>query len=245
MPIESLLSGTDGLEETTVLENKSVSSIELVGKYEVIISEEGDSYLPSLNSLDDYIAVSVPQGFNMTIKLSNASNVKLVTDNMRDEVVGEGKIIRFNAVKKNTLNPTPIQLIMKSPEIKVIDGKSIFEHLHIGEFNPYLVGNHLGERTEFNGNLTLKVSHVDKIDIQDGDRRRIKYITFLSSLEPEHWEMDTTLPSFKFPGEIPEALGKMNIDPIWKRIIISQILALASISSITIILVYLHRRRKF
>ena len=230
-----------------ILENKKITKMDTVGEYEAIINGEGHSNLPSSLSFGDYLRISVPQGFNMTIKLSNMSSVNLMTEDGTDKVKIAGKTIRFDGVMTDRSDSAAdIQIIMKSPEIRVIDGESNFERLYVGEFDPFLLDSPLGQKTELKGNLTTKVDHVDTINYRDDDNhQRTKYTTFITSLNYDPWGDFEILPTFKIPGDLPDDLIEKNIDVISKRIITSAtgILSLLLIVSVTIAFAYLYRRK--
>src|SRR5213592_3168096 len=63
--------------------NVSISDLKLTGDYKVIINSKDQLRLPSMTSQHDYIGVSIPPKFNMTIQLSKEppSSAEIVIQN--------------------------------------------------------------------------------------------------------------------------------------------------------------------
>ena len=64
-------------------ENLSILNMELSGRYEVSIDSSGEIVMPGTLTQRDYVQMSLPNGFNMTVRLldNKNSHVKIFTGN--------------------------------------------------------------------------------------------------------------------------------------------------------------------
>ena len=80
-------------------ENLSILNMELSGRYEVSIDSSGEIVMPGTLTQRDYVQMSLPNGFNMTVRLldNKSSHAKIFTGNntLMDsiEINGESKIV--------------------------------------------------------------------------------------------------------------------------------------------------------
>ena len=138
--------------------------MELSGRYEVSIDSLGEIAMPGTLTQRDYVQMSLPNGFNMTVRLldNKNSHVKIFTGNntLTDsiEINGESKIVFNSVASKSPLQYVPV--IVKNPLI-VVDGNTKFEKSNFyGDMRyiPLNVSGHVEAKIDFIDDLKkLKV----------------------------------------------------------------------------------------
>ena len=176
------------------------------GPYQVIINSVNSSHslnLPASSSYRNYIGISIPKGFDMTIKLfgGNASYVEgeLITidDNKKYKIkvsaspkdynnIGNYTTeIKFFDVQTDVKNIGSISALMKSPDIKIVnkDNQALLEK-QLGQetaisFKRDSSENNPIEIHKVNGNITSTVGYVDNYKEHYFDAIRIQFVTYL------------------------------------------------------------------
>jgi hypothetical protein len=165
--------------------NTIVRDLKLSSEYEVIISLNGSLVLPStLASYYDYIAASIPTGFNMIIKLHDGATAEFIAENGQDRqpvrFTGEAKIGFYNVTDVQDKKDIPI--LLKSPEINVINGRTNFEKLYM--YDPYSKVSASGGLLDAKGSMVARFDHVDNYNAIDSNGGWIKTddLTYLKSI---------------------------------------------------------------
>ncbi len=205
---------TNGLrnDNYTILD-AIVRDLKLYGGYEVIITLNGPLILPStLGSYYDYIAASIPTGFNMTIKLHDGATAEFIAENGKDRqpvrLTGEAKISFYNV--RYLQDKKDISVLLKSPEIRVINGTANFEKLYM--YEPYSKIAIDGVSLDVKGNTIAKFGYVDTYDEIDSNGGWIntQYLTYLKSIHFGKNNIYNNINkkiNLQFPGDI-SALAK-------------------------------------
>jgi hypothetical protein len=110
-----------------------IEDLRLSGPYEVIIYLNGSLVLPSpIESSYNYIGTSISPGSDIVLKLHNGSAAKFVAINDTGQRLFEfsdyGEIHLSNV--SETANRANVSVLLKSPEIRVTDGKIKFDNLY-------------------------------------------------------------------------------------------------------------------
>ena len=88
-------------------ENLSILNMELSGRYEVSIDSLGEIVMPGTLAQRDYVQMSLPNGFNMTLRLldNKSSHAKIFTGNNTSmnsiEINGESKVVLNGSQPQN------------------------------------------------------------------------------------------------------------------------------------------------
>jgi hypothetical protein len=150
-------------------ENMLIKDIQLYGKYEVIFNSS-ELYLPSSSSQCDYISMSIPTGFNMTLKVFPGASAEFAIYNHIQPIRVTNGQIEFHNISPVTLAVKHILVVLKRPQISV-NGNFSFENL----WYPHQTGFRPGPLV-MNGRLEAKLDHVDYyFDMPN----TVKYITYL------------------------------------------------------------------
>jgi hypothetical protein len=177
------------------------------GPYQVIINSINSSHslhLPASSSYRNYIGISIPKGFDMTIILfgGNASYVEgeLITidDNKKykikvsantngyDNIGNYTTEIKFFDVQTDVKNIGSISALMKSPDIKITnkDNQALLEK-QLGQGSTAISfirdssKNNPIEIHKVNGNITSTIGYVDNYNEHYLDTIRIQFVTYL------------------------------------------------------------------
>jgi hypothetical protein len=147
--------------------NVLIKDIQLSGKYQVIINSSGQLYLPSSLSQYDYISMSIPSGFNMTLKVFPGASAEFRIYNHTQPIRVTNGQIEFYNIFPLSLDVKHILVVLKRPQIN-INGNCSFENLY------YL--HYAASPLVINGRLETKIDHVDYyFDMPN----TVKYITYL------------------------------------------------------------------
>ena len=149
--------GYNAQHQKSNFKNVFIKDLKLYGQTQVIINSTGSLQLPLQPSVYDYITVSVPLPFNMTLKVSNGANAEATIGNsyVQKSLKFTSGEINFHGVGTDVLStpPSSIHLLLKSPEIKA-NGNGSFKSLY---WSPRING----EPFEIREKLSLKLGHAD------------------------------------------------------------------------------------
>jgi hypothetical protein len=216
-----------------------IEDLRLSGPYEVNIYLNGSLVLPSpLESYYNYIGTSIPTGSDIVLKLHNGSTAEFVATNDTGQRLFEfsnyGEIRLYNISESE--NRANISVLLKSPEIRVIDGKIKFENLYnidpshltkLGSSNTckspsYSSGVECNE-LEVNGKMVAILNHMDNYH-QGIDTNSLSYIKSLdieqNKTEETTKKMDLKL---KLPGDISQLAKERGITVPWHKAFFSDI----------------------
>jgi hypothetical protein len=193
-------------------ENTLVKNLKLSGSYEVIINSSGPAlYIPLPLSRDNYIAISVPKGFDMTVKLLDGASAEVTYGNYT-HYDNNNEEIHFHEIKPVNRDSSYISVLTKSPEI-TLDGKASLNQLLEGKIVPI----------NLTGKINAKVDHVDYYDgtneILHTDStnkllRTLQYLTFLKGINVKE-NITTSTVEFVLPGSSQKGVA----DVKWKELI--------------------------
>lgn len=251
---ESNSSGNIDVEELSIINNKgklknhfknvSVVNMNLFGGSEIFINATGNVTLPSQESHYDYVGMSIPNGFNMTISLpaDEISQAQIVTKNNAlvnpIEIKGGSKVQFYNVT-----NPTPmlssLSMLIKSPEITVI-GNTSFDKTHYFAQMARVKDTSL----DFTGRLKIKFNFMDQYNERYHDGIRTQDITYIDLINGDG-KVTGSKSEIKLPGDISTSAKQQGlIIPIFDIFTSSaNIATLSSISALAILLSWLRRKR--
>ena len=152
--------------------NIVIKNLRLSGSYQIIISSgNGPVHMPLPLSRDYYIAISVPKGFDMTVKLLDGANAEFTYGN-DTRYYSNNQEIHFHKIKNVIPGSSSISILTKSPEITVY-GKANLNQWISGRILPI----------NLTGKLKAKVDSVNYYDITYS--HALDYLTYLKRINSE------------------------------------------------------------
>ena len=138
--------------------NAVIRDLNLVGGYKATITSNNSLVLPStLGSYYDYIAASIPAGSNMNIKLHDGATAEFIAEKAQHEqpirISGNSKISFYNV--SDLQDGKDLSVLLKSPEIKVDNGRTNFEKLYM--YDPDSKISSDGGRLDVNGSMIAQI----------------------------------------------------------------------------------------
>ena len=226
------------------IKNPAGVNVKLFGQYEVNINSSGILSLPQMSSQFDYIGMSIPNDFDMTVKLlpnknSQATIITNESDQLKTIQVHNESQIEFSKIRSPSHSIHSVPVLMKNPEIEVT-GNINFNRTNINAepINRYAP-------LDFSGQLKAKfdiVNHYNEEHFRSGIRS--DYITYLQSVSLDgKIKNDREL---KMPGDISTNAKSRGLDIPLIKIFnsSSNILVLIVFTSITLIASLLLWRKK-
>jgi hypothetical protein len=223
----------DGKREDVELkfEDALIRDLRLIGQYEVSISSNGIFHMPSRPSEYDYVVFAVLLPIDVSIKLYNGSGAEITIGNSTNYFGSNGDSeIHLHDVRMG--DEGFVEVLMKSPQIKVEDGKSKFSRLYTDD--PMVVQlykergysdgrpDFSGAKTEVLGNLSFRFDHVDHYNSGYKNGTTLMYISYLKSLGLDGGSVvDQKTVPFKMPGDLSPLAKEMGMYIPLKRILVS------------------------
>jgi hypothetical protein len=222
-----------------------IEDLRLSGPYEVIISLNGSLVLPSaLESYYNYIGTSIATGSDIVVKLHKGSTAEFIASNDTGQKLfkfsNDGEIHFYNVSKAG--NGTDISVLLKSPQIRVTNGKINFDDLYNIDYSNQtrLATNNTCEflrhsqmdcrQLEVNGKMVAILNHVDNFN-QGIEADTLSYI---KSLDIEQNKIDDkaqkTGLDLKLPADVSQAAKEREITVPWQKALFSDIGVAVSIS---------------
>jgi len=201
--------------------------------------------LPSpLESYYNYVGTSIPTGSDIVLKLHKGSTAAFVATNDTGQRLFEfsnyGEIHLYNVSESE--NRANTSVLLKSPEIRVTDGKIKFENLYnidpsyltkLGSSNTckYMRNRQVDcSQLEVNGKMVAILNHIDNYH-QGIDTNSLSYIKSLdieqNKIEEKTKKMDLKL---KLPGDISQLAKERGITVPWQKALFSDIGVAVSLS---------------
>jgi hypothetical protein len=223
----------DGKKEDVELkfEDALIKDLRLIGQYDVSISSNGIFHMPSRPSEYDYVVFAALLPIDVSIKLYNGSGAEISVGNSTNYFESNGDSeIHLRDVRMG--DEGFVEVLMKSPQIKVKDGKSKFSRLYtddpmvvqldkergFGEGRP----DFSGAETEVTGNLSFRFDHVDHYNSGYKNGTTLMYISYLKSLGLDGGSVvDQKTVSFKMPGDLSPLAREMGMYVPLKRTLVS------------------------
>jgi hypothetical protein len=222
-------------------ENLSIINMKLSGQYGVSIDSLGSLTVPGSLTQHDYVQISLPNEFNMTLtpfdnKNSHAEILTKNNSSIDTFKLNNGSKVVFYKVK--SVSPLKsVSVIIKNPLI-VVDGNFNrnlnFENLYGGtRYFPQNVSGHAEARFDF----------IDDFKESNGNRTKIQYLSYLGSLTLDG-KIKQADQVFKLPGDISSDLKKRGLDVPLISILgsLSNIALVIAISIGTMIMIWFIRR---
>ncbi|HKQ21735.1 MAG TPA: hypothetical protein VJS91_06825, partial [Nitrososphaeraceae archaeon] len=209
--------------------NQDIIDLEVIGQYEVIINSSGSLNLPQTLSDNDYLQLSLPSDFDITLRTSDNnekySRIKILISNSSSEetlMVDSKSTILLNKVAvEPPLKSVPI--VIKNPVIK-LEGNLKFEKTNFyGELNyPPL---------EVSGNSTVTFNFMDDFNEHYRKGTKTQRIGYLESIDSDG-KRKRNMQELKLPGDISPDVRKRGLDVPLQSIIFNStniVLILATI----------------
>jgi hypothetical protein len=221
--------------ETHVLNNLTLYKLELIGPYDITVSSNGTSNLPNKYSEHEYISMSIPARFNITLNPLNdqPNSSKIVTLNGSTfQTIGLNNVsvTFYNISHFSTLKP--VTILVKSPDVKASG--------HIGfkssNFDRYFTNEAIP--LDVQGQLEAKFDFVDDFEQDFGNgTTKMQYITYLQSISLNSTERDNGI-RLEFPGDVSAVARNVGPQiPLKESLLsVSSLLLLISIAIISLIL---------
>jgi hypothetical protein len=240
----------DSKKELTeqISEGASIKDLRLVGPYEVSIGSNGIFHMPSRPSDYDYVAFAVVLPLDINIELYNGSSAEIFLENSTNYLRSNGySEVRIHNVRSG--DEGFMEVLMKSPNVKVTDGKSKFSRLYSDDPMVEQLGEEAGfsevrpdfsgMETEVVGGLSFNFDHVDSYSSSYRNGTTLMYISYLKTLKIDRGSVvvqDTY--QFKIPGDLSQLAKERGMYIPLQGILVSDMnILLVILISITVIVV--------
>jgi hypothetical protein len=214
------------------LNNVTLKSLNMIGRYNASIDFIGRIALPDSMSDRNYIGLSIPTDFNMTLNLhpKGLSYIEIVTENGTStntiKVKGESKM-EFHIIRAYPpLKYVPV--LLKNPEIKVNGETNISNGLQNGLLTKRGTLN-TGSPLDIKGQLNAKFGFVDNYNQYYKNGTLINYITYLQAVT-----MNNTVHEHKGPLLLSADFSSLLYD---RELVMAIQNALAAPSNIIVVVV--------
>jgi len=170
---------------TTVLNNVSIRDLKILGDYMVSIDASGPLEIPGKRTIRDYVGLTLPPGFNMTLKASpkNLAHIEIVTQNqssLKSFIINNYSRVEFYGIKPESPAKS-VALLLKRPELKV-DGHIIIKNADFDGFLNERGRINSGVPLDLQGHLEAKFELVDKFYRHYSNGTRPSYLSYLKTL---------------------------------------------------------------
>jgi hypothetical protein len=245
---------------------KRMRGFELYGQYKATIEASGRLELPSPyypQSQHDYLGVSIPSGFDLTVTLLNKDahanitladgtvrTIKSISNNDNKSANGSShdKVteIYIRSVKPAHPQINTIDLMIKRPEL-VVHGNVTFESFFQDQYDFDLSKDIEGNRLEFtDANVDTRLGYVDNYGKTYENRHTTDYLTYIRSLQ---FDQLSDNPGDKImlrtPGDISDIAKQKGIPVPWNKTMTSQanIILAAAVSLASLLAILLAWQR--
>jgi len=195
----------------SVFKNTSVIDIMLAGDYVQLINTSGKIVLPSTQSRQDYLGMSVPNGFNMTVNLLNDKNslITVVTNNSdySNSIIrlnNESKIDFYN-IESESPDSHVVPIVVRDPEITV-KGNVLFDKTNFygQEIDDYIPLN-------LSGLVKIKFDLIEDFKEPLRHGTKMQYLTYIDALSIEG-KRNQANRQVEIPGDISLEIKKRGLD---------------------------------
>ncbi len=193
------------------IENLSVTDIKILGEYDQFIKTKGELTLPSTDSQLDYLGMSLPNGFNMSIRLLNDkySTAEIITTNTDSwnntiQVKNESRI-EFYDIKADSPISKSVPILVKNPEI-IVNGNVRFDKTNFygQEIDDYIPLNISGE-------VKAEFDFIEDFKEPFRHGTKVQYLTYLGSLSIDG-KRSYVKQSLELPGDISQDIKARGFD---------------------------------
>jgi len=207
------------------------------GPFQIIINVTNSTrplYLPTTSSYNDYIAMSIPKGFDMTVKFSGNNSTYAQLDLMkkndknsfqRIKVSGyntdddgnntTGQIV-FHNVRSDIQAIRYVSALMKNPEIKIINATKtkVMENPTDEVTSALTFKKNSPDSTPMGiqkgiGTITMRIDHVDNYNEDYVNWTRTKFMTYLKNEIQITDKNNKLIPQVKQQSLIAKLMSKM------------------------------------
>ena len=245
-------SSTDVVDNSYHFEDMIIKNLKLYGgPFEIAINLTNSTrpvYFPITSSYDDYVGMSIPRDFDVSIKFKQSNSTYAQLD-MLDEnkknafrtikVFGQGdksdsengtEQITLNRVRTDIKSVRYITVLMKDPEINIIrENKDITKgrddqssSIQFRRNTPESVPTKINRDV---GDIKLIVDHVDNYNEAFRNWTKTEFLTYLKNdiqitdmVHVDEQSLFTKLMS-KMPGDISENAKQNGIEVPWRKVL--------------------------
>jgi hypothetical protein len=240
------------LEQNTV-SNITIRDLKLYGPYQVIINSTAKLVdLFPASSYYDYLALGIPAGFDTILKLYDGAYAEFTVISCSNNsycqqtirVSGDGEIF-LHKIKADSQLVTYLSILVKSPEIRILNGSMKFKLDTDSKYPSQLTGSLLAR-----GNIVANIDYVENYKLFNNETKT-ESVTYLKKLNADGTYASEVQEKnmLRLPGEISERAKDKGIGVPWKAAMISinSIIAMISIAVTMIVVKYylLPRIKKF
>lgn len=227
------------------LNDVTIKNLKLYGPYEIKISSSDKSFhWSTASSYYDYAALGVPGGFDMLLKPSQGAYLEFTLVSCSNNNTCQQQIrfsdvsdVLFHNVKADSQTISTLPILVKSPEIALLNGTVKFKLAPNSNDLTQPSGNILAD-----GNIVSNFDHVETYDSFNKNGTNTEPVSYLKSLNihgnyaKEAKERDSIL----LPGEISERAKDKRIGVPWQNTVLSfnGIIILVSIFAIVTLINY-------
>lgn len=240
-PRREYLNENTNMNQDNILNNITIRDLKLSGRYEASINTTDNLVsFSSVLSNYDYIAILIPTGFDMLLKLSEGAYAEftlLSCENNGDCKQQSVRIsdvaeIYFRNIKADSQSISSIPILMKSPELMIVNGTARLEN----------------KVTQ--GNISANFDHVENYDLFRGTETKTEYVTYFKSLDMPGYTIREDRKEVKvtllLPGDISDNAKEKGVWVPWERTMVSfkSIIIMMSITVTVIAIFYLSPKMK-
>jgi hypothetical protein len=192
--------------QSHIFNNVTIKDLKLMGQYKVTVNSRGTSILPSKDSQHEYIGITIPTKFNITVNIypNRSSSGEIVTVNslsVNPIHINNDSIINFYNISTDPSQKS-VPVLMKSPEIK-LNGHVGFNN---SNFDQYFINTDIPLDGE--GELNAKINFVDNYEQRNvNTSSKLQYLTYLQSITIDEG-INRGKVTLNLPGDISEHLKK-------------------------------------
>ncbi len=190
-------------------QNLSVVNLKLAGEYHQLINTSGQIILPSTQSRQNYLGMSLPNGFNMTVNLLSNSRIDIITNSSnpsnRSITLDNESKIDFYKIESDPAYSNLVPIVVRNPEITV-NGSVFFEKTNFygQEIDDYIPLN-------VSGMVKTKFSLIEDFKEPLRHGTKIKYLTYLDALSIDG-KRNQVHRAIQIPRDISPEIKKRGLD---------------------------------
>lgn len=191
--------------------NLSVVDIKLAGEYNQLINTSGQIMLPSTQSRQNYLGMSLPNGFNMTVNLLNNKNsrIDIITNSSnlsnRSITLDNESKIDFYKIESESPYSNLVPIVVRNPEITV-NGSVFFEKTNF-------YGQEIDDYIPLNVSGIVKTKFSLTEDFKEPLRHgtKLQYLTYLDTISIDG-KRNQVHQAVQIPGDISPEIKKRGLD---------------------------------
>jgi hypothetical protein len=234
--------------------NTKIKDLELYGPYEATINSVKKEFnISPESSYNDYSIFVIPNGSDISLKLSQGSYVEFTQISCKDNSYCDENTIRisnmgdlhFKKVKTDSQLFSYLPLLIKSPEIVVHNGTA--------KFNAYPNINNPAQPSGnivASGNITAYFDHIESYNSNKDNEIKTDYVTYFKSIDIDgnYAKAEKESNTIHLPGEVSERAKDKGIGVPWQRMMISFTSVIIMISIVFVVITvryFLSKMRRY